>query len=66
MSWHAPAVASAEQLSVPSLTVTLSPGIPPPGDTTLTTQVTLIGSPVTEELGVCPIMDVFVTARFTV
>ena len=53
------------QLTIPSLTVIVPPGVPAPGDVTLTVAATAIGEPTVDGLGRCVPIAVDVFALFT-
>src|SRR2546429_1493751 len=61
-----PVATLALQLWVPSLTVTLPVGVPPPGAFGTTVNVKLTAWPTAEGSGVCPVIVVVVPAAFTV
>ncbi len=52
----------AEQLSVPSLTVTVPVGVPLPGGAAATVKLMVADCPTTEGLGVCDVIAVVVPA----
>jgi len=61
-----PTATLAPQLWVPSLTVTVPVGVPPPGMFAVTVKVKLTAWPTVDGFGVCPVMVVVVAAAFTV
>src|SRR2546425_10869657 len=61
-----PAATVAEQLWVPSVTVTVPVGVPLPGPVAATVNVKFTGWPSVDGFGVCPVMAVVVAAAFTV
>src|SRR2546425_1109587 len=61
-----PAATLALQLCVPSLTVTLPVGVPPPGAFGTTVNVKLTAWPTADGLGVCAVIVVVVPAAGTV
>jgi hypothetical protein len=61
-----PVATLAEQVSVPSLTVTVPVGMPLPGATAATVKLIVTGCPTTDGLGVCNVIVVVVPAGFTV
>jgi len=61
-----PTATLALQLWVPSLTVTVPVGVPPPGAVAATVNVKLTACPTADGFGVCPVIAVVVAAGFTV
>jgi len=56
----------ALQLWVPSLTVTVPVGVPPPGAFAVTAKAKFTAWPTADGFGVCPVIAVVVAAAFTV
>jgi hypothetical protein len=60
------ATVAVQESPAGSLTVTLPVGVPLPGETGTTVNVTVTACPATDGLGDCEVMVVFVLALFTV